>query len=89
MPEIVVAKRIPTRMQIRQGALGPSRALEARFTCHLCRRTVFVGIPRGAPIWDRQRTMRKATEDHRKFCTVPDPELPTEGRIYTIDYPRD
>lgn len=86
--DIVIAQRIPTRMQVREGAFAPMLALEARFTCHLCHRTVFVGIPRGAFPWDRQRKMREATEEHRKFCVVPDPELPREGRIFTIDYPR-
>lgn len=73
-------------IKVHEGAQGPSKALEARFTCHTCKKTATVRIPWGATALKRSTLMKAAVDEHRFLCTV---GLPEDSRIYDINYPRE
>lgn len=86
--EVVVAKALPDITQwgaIRSPSLGPSKAMEARFTCETCNRSTIVQIGWNASALARQIKMKEALDLHRLICPV---GLPEDMRTYRIHYPR-
>lgn len=64
------------------------QARRVGFRCHECNRFFDVEVPWDATAADRSALMTTATSYHRGVCTTADADLPPEGRIYTIQYPR-
>lgn len=70
---------------IRSPSQGPSKAMEAQFTCETCKGTTIVKIPWNALPIERQVRMKDALDEHRVLCPVGFPE---DMRRYRINYPR-
>lgn len=60
-------------------------AKSVRLLCPHCSGHVHVMVPWNAEPMDRQRLISAAINEHRVICTGADA---TEGRVYTIEYPR-
>lgn len=60
-------------------------AKQVRLQCPHCLGFAYANIPWDATVETRQQEIHNAINEHRVVCTGADA---TEGRVYTIEYPR-
>ncbi len=64
---------------------SPYLAMQVRLQCPHCLGLVNVKLPYGWTDEVRMNLIRDGIDEHRRICTAADA---TEGRVYTIEYPR-
>lgn len=77
-------------MAFEPGAISETRqtlaaAKQLRLQCPHCKGFAFADIPWDATSEKRQQLISAAINEHRVVCTGADA---TEGRVYSIEYPR-